>query len=31
MIVMGVAVTTGYMSVFSFWLLENFPMLSTIG
>ena len=31
MIAMGVAVTTGYMSVFSFWLLENFPMLSTIG
>ena len=31
MVAMGVAMVTGYMSVFSFWLLENFPMLSTIG
>ena len=31
MIVMGIAMVTGYMTVFSFWLLENFPVLSTIG
>jgi cytochrome c-type biogenesis protein len=31
MIAMGIAMITGLMSVFSFWLLENFPMLSTIG
>jgi cytochrome c-type biogenesis protein len=31
MIVMGVAMITGYMSVFSFWLLENVPVLSRIG
>ena len=31
MIVMGIAMLTGYMTVFSFWLLENFPVLSTIG
>ena len=31
MMAMGVAMVTGYMQVFSFWLLENFPFLSTIG
>jgi len=31
MIVMGVAMITGYMSVFSFWLLENVPVLARIG
>ena len=31
MIVMGVAMITGTMSAFSFWLLENVPMLSRIG
>lgn len=31
MIVMGIAMVTGHMSLFSFWLLENFPVLSTIG
>jgi cytochrome c-type biogenesis protein len=31
MILMGVAMTTGYLSTFSFWLLEMFPVLSKIG
>jgi cytochrome c-type biogenesis protein len=31
MIAMGIAMMSGYMSVFSYWLLENFPMFSTIG
>ena len=31
MIAMGIAMMTGYMSVMSYWLLENFPVLSTIG
>lgn len=31
MIAMGVAMTSGYMSTFSYWLLENFPIFSTIG
>lgn len=31
MIVMGVAMMTGYLSAFAFWLLETFPVLSSIG
>lgn len=31
MVIMGVAMMTGYLSTFSFWLLETFPILSTIG
>ncbi len=32
MILMGVAIITGQLSLtFSFWLLETFPLLSTIG
>jgi cytochrome c-type biogenesis protein len=31
MILMGVAIITGQLSIFSFWLLETFPLLSTIG
>lgn len=31
MVVMGVAMITGHMSAFSFWLLEHFPVLGTIG
>ena len=31
LIVIGVAMITGYMSVFSFWLLENIPILARIG
>jgi cytochrome c-type biogenesis protein len=31
MIVMGIAMLTGTMSTFSFWLLEQFPILTTIG
>jgi cytochrome c-type biogenesis protein len=31
MIVMGVAMITGTMSIFAFWLLEQFPILTTIG
>jgi cytochrome c-type biogenesis protein len=31
MILMGVAMITGYLSVFSFWLLENFPLLARLG
>jgi len=28
---MGLAMVTGYMSAFSFWLLETFPGLGTLG
>jgi cytochrome c-type biogenesis protein len=28
---MGVAMMTGVMTTFSFWLLETFPILSKIG
>jgi len=31
LIVMGVAMMTGYLSSFAFWLLETFPVLSSIG
>ena len=31
MIVMGAAMITGYLSAFSFWLLETFPLLATVG
>ena len=31
MIAMGAAMMTGYMTIFSFWLLETFPILTTIG
>lgn len=31
LVLMGVAMITGRMSVFSFWLLERFPVLTTIG
>ena len=31
MVMMGVAMITGQLSTFSFWLLETFPVLSTIG
>lgn len=31
MIGMGVAMMTGYLSAFAFWLLETFPVLSAIG
>ncbi|MBG21671.1 cytochrome c biogenesis CcdA family protein [Hoeflea sp.] len=31
MILMGVAMMTGYLSSFAFWLLETFPVLSSIG
>jgi cytochrome c-type biogenesis protein len=31
MIAMGAAMMTGYLSTFSYWLLETFPLLSTIG
>ncbi len=31
LIVMGVAMITGYLSMFAFWLLKTFPVLSTIG
>jgi cytochrome c-type biogenesis protein len=31
MIVMGIAMITGTMSTFSFWLLEQFPILTKIG
>ena len=31
MVIMGVAMITGNMSVFSFWLLETFPALQRIG
>lgn len=31
MIAMGIAMITGYMSVLSYWMLDNFPILATIG
>lgn len=31
MVLMGIAMITGQLSRFSFWLLETFPWLSTIG
>lgn len=31
MIVMGVAMVTGQLSLFAFWLLQNFPIFSQIG
>lgn len=31
MVLMGMAMITGQLSTFSFWLLETFPQLSTIG
>ena len=31
MVVMGIAMATGIMSAFSFWLLENVPLLARIG
>lgn len=31
MVVMGIAMVTGQMSAFSFWLLERFPILTQIG
>jgi len=31
MVVMGIAMMTGYLSAFSYWLLEAFPALATIG
>ena len=31
MITMGTAMITGHLSTFSFWLIENFPVLSTLG
>jgi cytochrome c-type biogenesis protein len=31
MVLMGLAMITGYMSAFSFWLLETFPGLETLG
>jgi cytochrome c-type biogenesis protein len=31
LIIVGVALLTGAFSAFSFWLLETFPVLSTLG
>ena len=31
MIAMGLAMVTGYMSEFSYWLLETFPIFGRIG
>ena len=31
MVIMGIAMITGQLSTFAFWLLETFPLLSTIG
>lgn len=31
MVIMRIAMISGTMSVFSFWLLENVPVLATIG
>ena len=31
MIAMGIAMMTGYLTTFSYWLLEIFPVLGTIG
>ena len=31
MVLMGLAMVTGYMSIFAYWLLSTFPFLATIG
>jgi hypothetical protein len=31
MILMGIAMMTGYLATFAFWLLEQFPVLGRIG
>lgn len=31
LVAMGIAMVTGYLSAFAFWLLERFPALATIG
>jgi len=31
MVIMGLAMVTGYMSIFAYWLLRTFPVLATIG
>ena len=31
MVVMGVAIMTGELTTFSYWLLETFPALAKIG
>ena len=31
LVVVGVAIMTGYFSVAAFWLIETFPFLATIG
>jgi cytochrome c-type biogenesis protein len=31
MVTMGAAMITGHLSTFSFWLLDAFPVLSTLG
>ena len=31
LIIMGIAMITGYLTKFSYWLLETFPVLGTIG
>ena len=31
MVLMGIAMITGYLSAFSYWLLETFPGLASIG
>jgi cytochrome c-type biogenesis protein len=31
MILMGVAMITGYLTVFSIWILKTFPWLGTLG
>ena len=31
MVIMGIAMITGHMATFAFWLLEQFPILTTIG
>jgi cytochrome c-type biogenesis protein len=31
MVVMGIAMVTGYLTTFAYWLLKTFPVLSTIG
>ena len=31
LVLMGLAMITGYMAAFSFWLLETFPVLGTLG
>ena len=31
MVLMGVAMITGWLSTFAFWLLKNFPVFARIG